>query len=234
LNGYNSARWPGTAAPEEDAMLDGLTLHGYFRSSAAWRVRIALALKGLGAAQASHHLRRNEQLAADFLQLNPQGLVPALATPQGVLTQSLAIVEWLDETQPGPKLLPADAWGRARVRALAAVIACDVHPIQNLRVLQYLKRQMGQDQAAIDAWSRHWIELGLAAFETRLAEPETGRFCHGDAPGLADLCLIPQLGNARRFGVELAPYPRVLAVEQACEALGAFRDAAPERQPDAE
>ncbi len=216
-------------------MATGLTLHGYFRSSAAWRVRIALALKGVGAAQASHHLRRNEQLAADYVRLNPQGLVPALEVAgQGVLTQSLAIVEWLDETQPGPTLLPADPWGRARVRALAAVIACDVHPIQNLRVLQYLKRTLGQEQAAIDAWARHWIELGLAAFETRLAEPETGRFCHGDAPGLADLCLVPQLGNARRFGTDLAPYPRVLAVEAACLELEAFRVAAPEVQPDAE
>jgi maleylacetoacetate isomerase len=216
-------------------MATGLTLHGYFRSSAAWRVRIALALKGVTAAQAAHHLRKNEQLAADYLRLNPQGLVPALEVAgQGVLTQSLAIVEWLDETQPGPKLLPADPWGRARVRALAAIIACDVHPIQNLRVLQYLKRQMGQEQAAIDAWARHWIALGLAAFETRLGEPETGRFCHGDAPGLADLCLVPQLGNARRFGTDLTPYPRVLAVEAACLALEAFRVAAPEVQPDAE
>ena len=216
-------------------MATGLTLHGYFRSSAAWRVRIALALKGIGAAQASHHLRKNEQLAADYLRLNPQGLVPALEVAgQGVLTQSLAIVEWLDETQPGPKLLPADPWGRARVRALAAIIACDVHPIQNLRVLQYLKRNLGQEQAAIDAWARHWIEGGLAAFETRLAEQETGRFCHGDAPGLADLCLVPQLGNARRFGTDLTPYPRVLAVEAACLALEAFRAAAPEAQPDAE
>jgi maleylacetoacetate isomerase len=216
-------------------MATGLTLHGYFRSSAAWRVRIALALKGVEAAQASHHLRKNEQLAAEYVRLNPQGLVPALEVAgQGVLTQSLAIIEWLDETQPGPALLPADAWGRARVRSLAAIIACDVHPIQNLRVLQYLKRQLGQEQAAIDAWARHWIALGLAAFETRLGEPATGRFCHGDAPGLADLCLVPQLGNARRFGVDLTPYPRVLAVEQACLALEAFRAASPEVQPDAE
>jgi maleylpyruvate isomerase len=216
-------------------MATGLTLHGYFRSSAAWRVRIALALKGVDAAQASHHLRRNEQLAADYVRLNPQGLVPALEVAgQGVLTQSLAIVEWLDETQPGPTLLPGDPWGRARVRSLAAIIACDVHPIQNLRVLQYLKRTLGQEQAAIDAWARHWIGLGLAAFETRLAEPATGRFCHGDAPGLADLCLVPQLGNARRFGTDLTPYPRVLAVEAACLALEAFRVAAPEVQPDAE
>jgi maleylacetoacetate isomerase len=216
-------------------MAEGLTLHGYFRSSAAWRVRIALALKGVTAAQASHHLRRNEQLAADFLRLNPQGLVPALEVDgQGVLTQSLAIIEWLEETQPGARLLPADAWGRARVRALAQVIACDIHPIQNLRVLLHLKRDLGQDQSAIDAWARHWIALGLAAFEARLAEPETGRFCHGEAPGLADLCLVPQLGNARRFGLALEAYPHILAVEAACADLEAFRSTGPEVQPDAE
>lgn len=216
-------------------MDQALTLHGYFRSSAAWRVRIALALKGIPHAQGFRHLRRGEQSAPDFVAINPQGLVPALEVAgEGVLTQSLAIVEWLDETQPGPKLLPADPWGRARVRALAQIVACDIHPIQNLRVLQYLKRELGQDQPAIDAWARHWIGLGLAAVETRLAEPASGRFCHGDAPGLADLCLVPQLGNARRFATDLAPYPRILAVEAACLALPAFRAAAPEAQPDAE
>ncbi|WP_456305725.1 maleylacetoacetate isomerase [Falsiroseomonas oryziterrae] len=212
-----------------------LVLHGYFRSSAAWRVRIALGLKGLAATQVARHLRKGEQAAPDHLALNPQGLVPTLEVAgQGALTQSLAIVEWLDETQPGPKLLPTDPWGRARVRALAQIIACDIHPIQNLRVLQYLKRELGQAQPAIDGWARHWIATGLAAFEARLAEPATGRFCHGDAPGLADLCLVPQLGNARRFGCDLAPYPRVLGVEAACNALEAFRAAAPEAQPDAE
>lgn len=212
-----------------------LTLHGYFRSSAAWRVRIALELKGIPHAQAFRHLRKREQSLPDFLALNPQGLVPALEVPgQGVLTQSLAIVEWLDETQPGPRLLPADPWGRARVRALAAIIACDVHPIQNLRVLQYLKQELGQEHAAIDAFARHWIALGLEAVEVRLAEPATGRFCHGEAPGLADLTLVPQLGNARRFGLDLGPYPRVLATEAACRELPAFQRAAPEAQPDAE
>jgi maleylacetoacetate isomerase len=216
-------------------MDQGLTLHGYFRSSAAWRVRIALALKGIPHAQVFRHLRKGEQSAPDFVAMNPQGLVPALEVAgAGVLTQSLAMVEWLDETQPGPKLLPADPWGRARVRALSQIVACDIHPIQNLRVLQYLKRDLGQDQPAIDAWARHWIGLGLAAFEARLAEPATGRFCQGDAPGLADLCLVPQLGNARRFGTDLAPFPRVLAVEAACRDLPAFRAAAPEAQPDAE
>jgi maleylacetoacetate isomerase len=213
-----------------------LLLDGYFRSSAAWRVRIALNLKGLGYDQAFRHLRKGEQSSAEFRARNPQGLVPALTVAgQGVLTQSLAIIEWLEETQPGPKLLPADAWGRARVRSLAQIVACDIHPIQNLRVLQYVKHQLGQAQPAVDAFARHWIELGLAALETRLAtEAETGAFCHGAAPGLADLCLVPQLGNARRFGVELAPFPTIRRIEAACQALPAFAAAAPEAQPDAE
>ncbi len=212
-----------------------LLLHGYFRSSAAWRVRIALNLKGVGYDQAFRHLRKGEQSSPDFLARNPQGLVPAMEVAGlGVMTQSLAIVEWLDETQPGPKLLPADAWGRARVRALAGIVACDIHPIQNLRVLQYLKRELGQEQAAIDAFARHWMATGLQAFEARLGEAGTGAFCHGDAPGLADLCLVPQLGNARRFGLDLATFPRVLQVEAACAALPAFAEAAPDRQPDAE
>lgn len=216
-------------------MSQDLLLHGYFRSSAAWRVRIALNLKGVPYAQAFRHLRKGEQSTPDFLAKNPQGLVPAMdVAGGGTITQSLAIVEWLEETQPGPKLLPADAWGRARVRALAEIVACDIHPIQNLRVLQYLKRELGQEQPAIDAFARHWIVTGLAAFETRLGEAETGAFCHGDAPGLADLCLVPQLGNARRFGLDLAAYPRVLRIEAACAALPAFAEAAPERQPDAE
>jgi maleylacetoacetate isomerase len=216
-------------------MTGTLTLQGYFRSSAAWRVRIALALKGLPYAQGFRHLRRGEQSAPDYLAKNPQGLVPVLEVAgQGVLAQSLAILEWLEETQPGPRLLPGDPWGRARVRALAGIVACDIHPIQNLRVLQYVRRDLGQDQAAVEAFARHWITLGLAALETRLAEPETGTFCHGEAPGLADICLVPQLGNARRFGTDLAPYPHILRVEAACNALPAFRMAAPEAQPDAE
>ncbi|NGM19641.1 maleylacetoacetate isomerase [Roseomonas stagni] len=213
-----------------------MVLQGYFRSSAAWRVRIALNLKGLGFATVARHLRKREQAAPDYVAKNPQGLVPALEVPgQGVLTQSLAIIEWLEETKPLPPLLPADPWGRARVRSLAQIVACDIHPIQNLRVLAYLKHELGQEQPAIDAFARHWIEAGLAALEARLArEAETGRFCHGDAPGLADLCLVPQLGNARRFGVELSPYPTVLRIEAACAALPAFQDATPDRQPDAE
>ena len=212
-----------------------MLLHGYFRSSAAWRVRIALNLKGVPHAHAFRHLRRGEQSAPDYLAKHPQGLVPALEVQGvGVLSQSLAILEWLEETQPGAKLLPEDAWGRARVRGLAQIVACDIHPIQNLRVLQYLKREFGQEQPAIDAWVRHWVGLGLAAIEARLGEAETGRFCHGDTPGLADCCLVPQLGNARRFGADLSPFPRVLAVEAACAALPEFAAAAPGAQGDAE
>jgi maleylacetoacetate isomerase len=215
---------------------DGLVLQGYFRSSAAWRVRIALNLKGLPYATVARHLRRREQAAPDYVAKNPQGLVPALEVPgQGVLTQSLAIMEWLEETHPLPPLLPVDPWARARARSLAQIVACDIHPIQNLRVLAYLKQALGQEQPAIDAFARHWIEAGLGALEQRLAtEPGTGRFCQGDAPGIADLCLVPQLGNARRFGVDLAPYPTVLRIEAACAALPAFQGAAPEKQPDAE
>lgn len=216
-------------------MDQALKLHGYFRSSAAWRVRIALELKGIPYDQGFRHLRKGEQSAPDFLALNPQGLVPALEVAGGApISQSLAIVEWLEETQPGARLLPADPAGRARVRALAQVIAADTHPIQNLRVLQYLKRELKQEQPAIDAWARHWIALGLATVEARLAEPATGTFCHGEEPGMADLCLVPQLYNARRFGLELSPYLRVLQVEAACKALPAFQRAAPEAQPDAE
>ncbi len=212
-----------------------MVLHGYFRSSAAWRVRIALNLKGVPHTHAFHHLVRNEQSAPDYVALNPQGLVPALEVPGlGVLAQSLAILEWLEETQPGAPLLPADPWGRARVRALALTIACDTHPLQNLRVLRHVKHALGQDQAGVDAWARHWIGLGIAAVETRLAEDATGRFCHGDAPGMADACLVPQLGNARRFATDLSPYPRALAIEAACNALPAFRNALPAAQPDAE
>lgn len=215
---------------------EALLLQGFYRSSAAWRVRIALGLKGIACDHAFRHLRKGEQTSLDYLAKNPQGLVPALEVPgQGVLTQSLAIIEWLEETRPGPALLPADAWGRARVRSMAQAIACDIHPIQNLRVLKYLKQEMGQEQAAIDAFAAHWIELGLGALEVRLAlEAETGTFCHGETPGLADLCLVPQLGNARRFGVDLTGFRTILRIEAACNALPAFRQAAPDRQPDNE
>ncbi len=208
-----------------------MTLHGYWRSSAAWRVRIALALKSIPADQVSHHLRRGEQRAPDYLRLNPQGLVPALETPQGVLTQSLAIIEWLDETHPAPPLLPGDPAQRARIRAAALVIAAETHPLQNLLVLKRL-REYGVDQEGVQAWARDVNATGLAALAALTAD-NPGPFLFGAAPTLADLCLVPQLYNARRFGVPDLP-PRLLAAEAACLALPAFADTAPERQPDAE
>ncbi|WP_420469582.1 maleylacetoacetate isomerase [Brevundimonas sp. FT23042] len=209
-----------------------MILHGYFRSTASWRVRIALNLKGLVAEQVFHHLRKGEQRAPDYLALNPQGLVPALITDDGaVLTQSLAICEYLDEQYPGPALLPADALDRARVRAVAQVIACDIHPVQNLKVLQNL-RDLGLAEAAVQGWAAEVIETGLDAVDRLLADT-TGPFAFGETPTLADLCIVPQLGNARRFNVALR-WPRLLEIEAACLALDAFRSAAPGAQPDAE
>jgi maleylacetoacetate isomerase/maleylpyruvate isomerase len=213
-----------------------MRLHGYWRSSAAWRVRIALNLKQLEWESAPVHLVRDggEQRMSAFRALNPQGLVPALEIDGRVLTQSLAIIEYLDETRPTPPLLPAEPAGRARVRSLAQLVASDVHPLNNLRVLQYLQHTLDVDGPRRDAWYRHWVIEGLQALETRLArEPDTGRFCHGDAPGLADCCLVPQLYNARRFHCELDAFPTLLRIEAACGELEAFRAAAADRQPDA-
>ena len=213
-----------------------MKLYDYFRSSAAYRVRIALNLKGLAPERAFVHLRRGAQRADDYLAVNPQGLVPSLVTDDGdVLTQSLAIIEWLDETHPQPPLLPPDAAGRARVRSLALAIACDIHPLNNLRVLNYLTGTLGATEAQKDGWYRYWCDVGLEALETQLArETATGAFCHGGAPTLADICLVPQLANARRVDLDLAPYPTLLRIEAACIALPAFAAAAPARQPDAE
>lgn len=214
-----------------------MKLYTYFRSSAAYRVRIALNLKGLAWEAVPVHLVKDggQHRKPDYLTLNPAGLVPALEDDGQVLTQSLAIIEYLDETHPEPPLLPADALGRARVRAIAQAIACDIHPINNLRVLQYLKRELGVSDAQKDAWYRHWCELGLAAVEAMLAgDARTGRFCHGEAPGLADCCLVPQVFNARRFGANLDAMPTILRIVEACETLDAFRLAAPGMQPDAE
>jgi maleylpyruvate isomerase len=206
-------------------------LHGYFRSTAAWRVRIAMNLKGLTAAQVSHHLRRGDQRAPDYLKLNPQGLVPALETQGTVLTQSLAIIEYLEETHPAPPLLPQPPLERALVRAFALAIACDIHPVQNLRVLRRL-RKLGQSQEQVNDWAKETVEPGLEACAALIAD-QPGPFCFGPAPTLADICLVPQLGNARRFGARL-DYGRIPAVEAACLELEAFQQAAPERQPDAE
>jgi maleylpyruvate isomerase len=213
-----------------------MKLYDYFRSSAAYRVRIALNLKGLAPERASVHLRRGAQRDDDYLALNPQGLVPTLVADNGdVMSQSLAIIEWLDETFPEPPLLPADAAGRARVRSLALAIACDIHPLNNLRVLKYLTGTLGATEAQKNGWCRYWCDVGLEAIETQLArERATGTFCHGGAPSLADVCLVPQLANARRVELDLAPYPTLLRIEAACAALPAFADAAPARQPDAE
>lgn len=210
-----------------------MILHGYFRSSAAWRIRIVLALKGIEAEQVSHHLRLGEQRSERFLALNPQGLVPALETDDGtVLTQSLAIIEYLDAIQPQPPIVPADPVKAARVRAFALAIACDIHPLQNLRILKKVSALAGDDKAG-PRWAGEVIADGLAALEI-MAAKEPGPFCFGDAPTLADVCLVPQLGNARRFGVDVDAFPRLLAAEAACLALDAFASAAPDKQPDAE
>jgi len=210
-----------------------MKLHGYFRSSAAYRVRIALNLKDLSADHLPHHLRKGEQCAPAYLAINPQGLVPTLENDGGaVLTQSLAIIEWLDETHPEPPLLPADPLQRAKVRAFAMALACDTHPIQNLKVLARL-RKLGLPEEQVTGWAAWANREGLSACEALVAH-EDGPFCFGAKPTLADLCLVPQLANARRFGVDVAAYPRLLKVEAAAKNLAAFADAAPERQPDAE
>jgi maleylpyruvate isomerase len=209
-----------------------MKLHGYFRSSASYRVRIALNLKGLGAVHLPYHLRKGEQRDPAYLAINPQGLVPTLQDQGAILTQSLAIIEWLDETHPEPPLLPKEPLRRARVRAFAQVLACDTHPVQNLKVLARL-RQLGVAEEQVTGWAAWVNNEGLAACEA-LISGESGPFCFGDAPTLADLCLVPQLGNARRFGVELSIFPRLLRAEAAAKNTKAFADAAPERQPDAE
>jgi maleylacetoacetate isomerase len=212
-------------------------LYSYFRSSAAYRVRIALNLKGLAYEIVPVHLTRGggEQLAPGYRKLNPQALVPVLQDGERVLAQSLAIMEYLEEVHPLPPLLPKDPAARARVRALALAVACDLHPLNNLRVLNYLTGPMGLGDDAKRAWYRHWIAEGLGALEASLAsDRKTGRFCHGDAPGLADCCLVPQLANAYRFKCDVSPYSTLVRIENNCQALEAFRRAAPGEQPDAE
>jgi len=217
-------------------MTSDLVLYGYWRSSAAYRVRIALNLKGLAYESRPVHLVRDggEQHQQAYRALNPQELVPCLVDGAQVLTQSMAIMEYLDETHPAPALLPPDAAGRARVRSLAQLLACDVHPLGNLRVLQYLGNELHADEAVRGNWSRHWIGEGFRALEAMLAgHAATGRFCHGDQPTLADACLVPQHYNALRWKLPMEEFPTIRRIVEACQALDAFKRAVPEAQPDA-
>ena len=214
--------------------MSGLTLHNYFRSSTSVRVRAALNLKGLAYDYVPLSLLKGEQGSAAHLALNPSGLVPTLVTPKGAVPQSMAILELLDEVHPEPPLLPSDPMGRARVRSLAQIVAADIHPVNNLRILQHLETEFGVDAAGKAAWFRKWASAGMQAMETRLAgEPETGRFCHGDTVGLADLCLYAQVLNNARFEVDMAPYHTIQRIHAACMAVPALEQAAPANQPDA-
>jgi maleylacetoacetate isomerase len=208
-----------------------MKLYGYWRSSAAYRVRIALNLKQVAYEQAAVHLVKKEQFAAEYRALSPSGVVPTLVTDDGrVLLQSLAICEWLDETVAGPRLLPADPYERARARAIALLIACDLHPLNNTRVQAYLRAELAQDDAHVEAWIHNWQKIGLDAAEAMVGD---GPFAVGASPTLADICIVPQLYNARRFGVDLTPYPKLRAIDANAAKLPAFIDALPERQPDA-
>ena len=211
-----------------------MKLYNFFRSGSSHRLRIALRLKGLAADYIAVNLRTEEHLTAAFKTLNPQGLVPALEHDGAVLIQTPAIIEWLEERHPTPALLPAQPEDRARVRALAAIVGCDVHPLNNRRVLEYLRGRLGADEAAVNAWCATWISAGFDALESLLACDKTrGRYCFGDAPTIADLYLVPQVESARRFKIDLGPWPIIVAIDRACAQLEAFRLAAPAVQPDA-
>jgi maleylpyruvate isomerase len=212
-----------------------MKLYNFFRSGTSHRLRIALNLKGLDYDYVAVSLPREEHLAPAFKALNPQGFVPALELDDGlVLTQSPAIIEWLEERHPHPPLLPAGPEARARVRAMAAAVGCDIHPLNNRRVLEYLRKSLKCDEAAVMAWCATWIGAGFEALESMLAaDPARGRFCFGDAPGLVEVYLVPQVESARRFNVDLSPYPAIRAVDEACGGLDAFRRALPAAQPDA-
>ncbi len=214
-----------------------MKLYTFFRSSASYRVRIALNLKGLDYEQLPIHLRRGggEQWTSEYKAINPQGLVPTLEDGGRTFSQSAAIIEYLEERYPEPPLLPSDPAGRATVRGMALAIACEIHPLQNLRVLNYLRNELKLEEEDVNRWARHWITLGLLALEQMVTEvPKRGKFCFGDAPSLADVFLIPQLYNARRFGCELSGFSRLVQIEANCGAQPAFSKAAPEKQPDAE
>jgi len=209
-----------------------LKLYSHYRSSAAYRVRIALNLKGVTAEIIPIDLGKREHHAPKFLEVNPQGLLPALDTGHGVLTQSSAILEWLEETRKEPPLLPEDAWARAQVRAMCAIVGSDIHPVQNRRVLSYLKHEFDADQDAIFKWARTWITAGFDALE-RLVDQAPGKYAFGDTPTLADIYLMPQVYNARQYGVDVDKFPNIAKVEQACASIDAFAIAHPRKQPDA-
>lgn len=210
-----------------------MKLYNYFRSGTSHRLRIALRMKGLDPEYVAIDLRNEAHFQASFKAINPQGFVPALDTGEEILIQSPAIIEWLEEKYPEPPLLPADASGRARVRALAAVVGCDIHPINNRRILEYLRHTFGADENAINAWVGQWIGEGFDALEKLLAaDSSRGRFCHGNRPSLADVYLIPQVETGKRFKVDVTRWPLIAAVDQACNELKVFQDAAPSAQPD--
>ncbi len=211
-----------------------MKLYTYFRSSAAFRVRIALNLKGIAYEPVFVHLAKGEHRKPEYAGVYPQGLLPTLVNDGEALSQSLAIIEYLEETHPRPALLPSDAAGRARVRSLSLLVACEIHPLNNLRTLQHLKRVLGQSEEQVNAWYRHWIADGFAKLEADLRRGGTGRFCHGDSPTMADCCLVPQVFNAKRYQSDLAPYPTVTRIFDACMRLEAFDRAQPTKQPDAE
>ena len=212
-----------------------MKLYTYFRSSAAFRVRIALNLKSLAYEPVFVHLAKGQHRERGYEDVNPQALLPTLELDDGTrLVQSLAIMEWLDEKYPKPPLIPREPLARARVRSLSYLIACEIHPLNNLRVLQHLKRALGQTQEQIDNWYRHWIADGLAKLEADLSRPGAGKFCHGDSPSMADCCLVPQIFNAKRYNSDLAPYPITMRVFENCMKLDAFDRAQPSKQPDAE
>lgn len=211
-----------------------LQLHNFFRSGTSHRLRIALNLKGLDYQYVAVSLARQEHLSAAYKALNPQALVPTLVDGEQVFTQTPAIIEWLEERHPTPPLLPSSPEDRARVRALAALVGCDIHPINNRRILEYLRKTLGCDDAAVNAWCATWINAGFEALEALLvADRNRGDFCFGSTPTVADVYLVPQVESARRFNVDLSPFPAIVAIDQACARLDAFQKAAPAVQPDA-